>query len=107
MTLLRNNLNTFEQQIVEFINIIRKNSKRPDIDSIFKIISFNSALIFTKTDLEEKLKLLLTGRKIENRPTKQGLDLFFVLEDSLHTGIQIIERSVEEQHPTNNLERKI
>ena len=64
-------------------------------------------LIFTKIDLEEKLKLLLTGRKIENRPTKQGLDLFFVLEDSLHTGIQIIERSVEEQHPTNNLERKI
>ena len=58
-------------------------------------------LIFTK--IEEKLKLLLTGRKIENRPTKQGLDLFFVLEDSLHTGIKIIERSVEEQHPTNNI----
>ena len=50
-------MDPLETQIIERIYIIRKSSKIPDIDSIFKIISSNSANNLTKRDVEENLKM--------------------------------------------------
>ena len=76
-------MDSFERQIIESIYTIRKNCKRPDIESIFKIISSNSVNNITIRDVEEKINLSLSDKKIENRQTKRGLDSLFVLDDSL------------------------
>ena len=58
-------IDSFERQITESIYTIRKNCKRPDIDSIFKIISSNSANNITIRDVEEKINSLLSDKKNE------------------------------------------
>ena len=59
-------IDSIERQITESIYTkIRKNCKRPDIDSIFKIISSNSANNITIRDVEEKINSLLSDKKNE------------------------------------------
>ena len=56
-----------------FVHLKKKNCKRPDVESIFKIISSNSANSISIRSVEEKINLL-SNKKIENCQTKRGLD---------------------------------
>ena len=60
---------------------IRKASKRSDAESIFKFISTNNASNFTMSDIVDALDKLKQKGKIENKQTKNGLDLFFLVGD--------------------------
>ena len=67
--------------IVDVIVAIRRGSKRPDAESIFKFISTNNASNFTISDIVDALDKLKQKGKIENKQTKNGLDLFFLVGD--------------------------
>ena len=88
-------IDSFEQEIIESTYRIRKSSKRPDVDSILKIISSNSANNITIIDVEVKINLLLSIKKIGNRQSKRDLD-------SLDRESQFIDRSVVEHDSTNS-----
>ena len=62
-------MDLFERQIIASIYTIRKNGKRPYIESIF-IISSNSANNITKRHVEEKINLLLSDKK-NRKPTNK------------------------------------
>ena len=67
-------MDSYERQIIESIcTFKKKNCKRPDVESIFKIISSNSANSISIRSVEEKINLL-SNKKIENCQTKRGLD---------------------------------
>ena len=55
-----------KQHIVNAIVTIRRASKRPDAESIFKFISTNNASNFTMTDVVDALDKLKQKGKIEN-----------------------------------------
>ena len=60
------------------IYTIKKNCKRSDTESIFKIISFNSANNITIRDVEEKINLLLSDKKIENHKKKNEVWIHYL-----------------------------
>ena len=68
-----------EQHIIDAIVAIRRASKRPDEESIFKFISTNNASNFTMSDIVDALDKLKQEGKIEKKQTKKGLDLFFLV----------------------------
>ena len=70
-----------KQHIVNAIVTIRRASKRPDAESIFKFISTNNASNFTMSDIVDALDKLKQNGKIENKQTKKGLDSFFLVGD--------------------------
>ena len=55
-----------KQHIVNAIVTIRRASKRPDAESIFKFISTNNASNFTMIDVVDALDKLKQKGKIEN-----------------------------------------
>ena len=65
---------------MQYNEIRETKSKRPDTDSIHKYLMSIGATNITITDVEEKIKFLVTKCKIENRPTRQGLDSFFIVK---------------------------
>ena len=67
-----------EQHIVDAIVAIRRPSKRPDAENIFKFISTNKASNFTMSDIEDALDKLKQKGEIVNKQTKKGLDSFFL-----------------------------
>ena len=58
-------------------------SKRPDIESIFKCISDKNACNYTISDIGKVLDDLKSKGRVENKPTKKGMDSFFVVSDQL------------------------
>ena len=50
--------------------------------------------------MKEKINLLLSGKKIENRQRKRGLDSLFAFDDSLEKESQFVDGSVVEQNST-------
>ena len=70
-----------KQHIVDAIVAIRRASKRPDAECIFKFISTNNASNFTISDTVDALDKLKQKGKIENKQTKKGLDSFFLVGD--------------------------
>ena len=69
------------EQHIDAIVVIRRASKRPDVESSFKFISTNSASNFTMSDIVDALDKLKQKGKIENKQTKKGLEPFFLVED--------------------------
>ena len=61
-----------EQHFVDAIVAIRRASKRPDVESIFKFISMNNASNFTMSDIVEALDKLKQKGKIKNKQTKKA-----------------------------------
>ena len=61
-----------EQHIVDAIVAIRRASKRPDVESIFKFISMNNGSNFTMSDIVEALDKLKQKGKIKNKQTKKA-----------------------------------
>ena len=70
-------MNIVEQNIVNPIAAIRRVSKRPDEESIFKFISTNNASNFTMSDSEDALDILEHKGKIKNKKIKQVWTNFF------------------------------
>ena len=56
-------------------------SKRPDIESIFEYISDKNACNYTKSDIGKVLDDLKSKGGVENKPTKNVMDSFFVVSD--------------------------
>ena len=61
----------------------RNNSKRPDVESIFKYISNKNVNNYTISDIGKVLDDLKSKGKSENKPTKKGMNSFFVVSDQL------------------------
>ena len=55
-----------EKDILDFISIIRENSKRPDAESIFKHLSSTGVTNITMEVVEESIGLLIAKSKVVN-----------------------------------------
>ena len=86
-------MDSFERQIIESIYTIRKDCKRPDIESIYRIFSSKPANNIMIREVEEKINLLFSDKKIKNHQTKRE-DSLFALDDSLDRESQFIDGSV-------------
>ena len=75
----------FQKSIIEAIYSIRKSSKRPDINSIFKALMKNNATNIDMHSVEKEVKNTVENRLLENRETCKGLDSFYIRQhpDSL------------------------
>ena len=69
--------------IINAIKDIRSNSKRSNVESIFKYISNKDANNYTISDIGKALDDLKSKGKSENKPMKKGMDSFFVVSDQL------------------------
>ena len=78
---IHNKMDDIEVHIINTIKDIRSNSKRPDVDSIFKYISSKNASNYTVSDIGKVLDYLKSKGKVENKPKKKGMDSFFVVLD--------------------------
>ena len=70
----------FQKSIIEAIYRIRKSSKRPDINSIFKDLVKDNATNIDIHSVEKEVKNMVENGRLENRETCQGLDSFFILD---------------------------
>ena len=64
-------MDDIEEHIINAIKDIRSNSKRPDVESIFKYISSKNASNYTVSDIGKVLDDLKSKGKVENKPTKK------------------------------------
>ena len=64
------------------IKDIRKQNRRPDINAIFKNITRSNATNVTFEDVKQQVELLIASARLENMPTSQGLDSFYIIENS-------------------------
>ena len=80
---IHNKMDDIEEHIINAIKDIRSNSKRPDVGGIFKCISSKNASNYTVSDIGKVLDDLKIKGKVENKPTKKGMDSFFVVSDQL------------------------
>ena len=71
-----------EQNIVDAVVAIRRASKRPDVESIFKYVSTNNDSNFTMSDIVDASDKLKQKGKIENKQTKKVWTHFFLQEIS-------------------------
>ena len=77
-------MDDIKEHIINAIKDIRSNSKRPDVESIFKYISSKNASNYTVFDIGKVLDDLKSEGKVENKPTKKGMDSLFVASDQLY-----------------------
>ena len=71
-------MDVFGEQVLDAISKIKKRSKGPDPETIFKHILSNSASSICFNDVKEKLQELIEISKIEKRKINQGLDSYFI-----------------------------
>ena len=74
--------NVFECDIFQAIKDIRKQNRRPDINVIFKSITRTNATNITVEDVKQQVDLLIASARLKNMPTSQGLDSFYIIENS-------------------------
>ena len=75
--------NVTQQKIMEtIINIRRKNSS-PDTDTIYKELTKECASNINADDIGNQIKLMIDNGLLENRPSSQGLDSFFILNSNI------------------------
>ena len=74
--------NVFECDIFQAIKDIRKQNRRPDINVIFKSITRTNATNITVEDVKQQVDLLIASARLKNIPTSQGLDSFYIIENS-------------------------
>ena len=72
-----------KEHIINAIKDIRSNSKRPDVEMISKYISSKNASNYKVSDIGKVLDDLKSKGKVVNKPTKKGMDSFFVVSDQL------------------------
>ena len=72
-----------QQKIVETIINIRRKSRRPNADAIYKELTKDCASNINVDDIESQIKLMIDNGLLENRPSNQGLDSFFILNSNI------------------------
>ena len=95
-----------EQHILDAIVAIRRASKRPDAESIFKFVSTNNASNFTMSDIVDALDKLKQKGKIENKQTKKGLDSFFLVGDQSYID-NSCNQVTDQSEPSNDQRKNI
>ena len=63
--------------IIDAIYSIRRSSKRPDINSIFKALAKDNGTNIDFHSVEKEVKNMVENGLLENRKTCQGLESFF------------------------------
>ena len=74
--------NVFKCHIFQAIKDIQKQNRRLDITAIFKNITRANATNFTVKGVKQQVDLLIALAKLKNMPTSQGLDSFYIIENS-------------------------
>ena len=74
--------NVFECHIFQAIKDIRKQNRRPNINAIFKNITRANATNITVEDAKQQVDLLIASARLKNMPASQGLDPFYIIENS-------------------------
>ena len=75
--------NVIQQKIMETIINIRRKNCRPDKDAIYKELTKDCASLVSADDIENQIKLMIDNGILENWPSKQGLDSFFILNSNI------------------------
>ena len=73
-----------QKGIIDAIYSIRKSSKSPDINIIFKALVKDNATNIDIHSVEKEVNDMVENGLLENRNIRQGLDSFFIL-DSVQT----------------------
>ena len=74
--------NVFECHIFQTIKDIRNQNRIPNINAIFKNIIRTNATNITVEDVKQQVDLLIAVARLKNMPTSQGLDSFYIIENS-------------------------
>ena len=74
--------NVFKCHIFQAIKDIQKQNRRLDITVIFKNITRANAANITVKGVKQQVNLLIALAKLKNMPTLQGLDSFYIIENS-------------------------
>ena len=74
--------NVFKCHIFQAIKDIQKQNRRLDITVIFKNITRANATNITVKGVKQQVDLLIALAKLKNMPTLQGLDSFYIIENS-------------------------
>ena len=72
-----------KEHIINAIKDIRSNSKWAAVEIISKYISSKNASNYKVSDIGKFLDDLKSKGKVVNKPTKKGMDSFFVVSDQL------------------------
>ena len=72
-----------QQKIMETIINIRRKNCRPDTDTICKELTKDCASNINADDIGNQIKLMIDNGLLENRPSSQGLDSFFILNSNI------------------------
>ena len=75
--------NVIQQKVMETIINIRRKNRRPDTDAIYKELTKDCASNINADDIESQIKLMIDNALLENRPSNQGLDSFFILNSNI------------------------
>ena len=74
--------NVFECHIFQTIKDIRNQNRIPNINAIVKNIIRTNATNITAEDVKQQVDLLIAAARLKNMPTSQGLDSFYIIENS-------------------------
>ena len=74
--------NVFECHIFQTIKDIRNQNRILNINAIFKNIIRTNATNITVEDVKQQVDLLIAVARLKNMPTSQGLDSFYIIENS-------------------------
>ena len=75
--------NVTQQKIMETIINIRRKNRIPDTDTIYKELAKECASNINADDIGNQIKPMIDNGMLENRPSNQGLDTFFILNSNI------------------------
>ena len=75
--------NVTQQKIMETIINIRRKNRIPDTDTIYKELTKEYASNINADDIGNQIKPMIDNGMLENRPSNQGLDTFFILNSNI------------------------
>ena len=75
--------NVTQQKIMETIINIRRKNRIPDTDTIYKELTKECASNINADDIGNQIKPMIDNGMLENRPSNQGLDTFFILNSNI------------------------
>ena len=75
--------NVTKQKGMETIIKIRRKNRRPDTYKIYKELTKDCALNINADDIGNQINMMIDNGLLENRPSNQGLDSFFILNPNI------------------------
>ena len=77
--------NVIKQEILETIINMQRKNHRPGRDVIYKEVTKDCASNISTDHMESKIKLMIDNNVLENPPSNQNLDSFFILNSNTST----------------------